>query len=416
MTGYRGVIEGFYGKPWGWQQRDELIQIMKELGLNCYMYAPKFDLNHRLKWQEPYPEKTLESFQTLCETGDRNQVKVILSLSPGLSIKESDTKRLIERFNDLADTGATSLALLMDDIPYSNADPRMQSSMAQALSESLPDVDWFFCPTAYSRWHLNTWPEATDYLKTIGDTLPESWKIFWTGETVISRTITSSHLLDIAEILGRKPVIWDNYSADDYVPAGSFFPGPFTGRDGAIQSGTNGLLLNPSDLFPSSLLNIHTMASWFSNPDTYEPIQAFSEAVTWLGTHYGNQSEQVTDSLVPNALIELLGYFYTPFEIHPHWKTRLEAFANFIRVGTTVSNPESEFVSIRDILRDEQNFQNYRSLWIELYPFVRSLLGDLDYLIAACRKRASGESVATSLPPRESRWSSPLNDLLVTFQ
>lgn len=33
-----------------------LLHRLKRWGLNCYMYAPKDELKHRLLWREPYTE------------------------------------------------------------------------------------------------------------------------------------------------------------------------------------------------------------------------------------------------------------------------------------------------------------------------------------------------------------------------
>lgn len=33
-----------------------LLHRLKHRGLNCYMYAPKDELKHRLLWREPYTE------------------------------------------------------------------------------------------------------------------------------------------------------------------------------------------------------------------------------------------------------------------------------------------------------------------------------------------------------------------------
>ena len=52
----RGVVEGFYGKPWTQEQRVDMMAFCEAHGLNAYIYAPKDDPYHREKWREPYPE------------------------------------------------------------------------------------------------------------------------------------------------------------------------------------------------------------------------------------------------------------------------------------------------------------------------------------------------------------------------
>ena len=61
----KGVIEGFYGRPWSQQQRLELLGLMQELELNTYLYCPKDDLKHRALWREPYSNNELCGLRAL---------------------------------------------------------------------------------------------------------------------------------------------------------------------------------------------------------------------------------------------------------------------------------------------------------------------------------------------------------------
>ena len=57
---YRGVVEGFYGPPWGHADRLSIIEFMGRHGMNLYVYAPKDDPYHRAQWREPYPPQEYE--------------------------------------------------------------------------------------------------------------------------------------------------------------------------------------------------------------------------------------------------------------------------------------------------------------------------------------------------------------------
>jgi len=61
----KGVIEGFYGRPWSQQQRLELLGLMQELELNTYLYCPKDDLKHRALWRECYTSDELQGLREL---------------------------------------------------------------------------------------------------------------------------------------------------------------------------------------------------------------------------------------------------------------------------------------------------------------------------------------------------------------
>jgi hyaluronoglucosaminidase len=57
----RGVIEGYYGKPWTFEQRCDLLGFMQEHGMNSYFYAAKYDAYHRERWAELYRQETWRS-------------------------------------------------------------------------------------------------------------------------------------------------------------------------------------------------------------------------------------------------------------------------------------------------------------------------------------------------------------------
>ena len=48
---YMGIVEGFYGVPWNFNIRADLLQFCGEYKLNSYIYAPKDDEYHRSKWR-----------------------------------------------------------------------------------------------------------------------------------------------------------------------------------------------------------------------------------------------------------------------------------------------------------------------------------------------------------------------------
>lgn len=394
-----GVIEGFYGRPWSESNRFQMIQQLHETGLNTYIHAPKFDLEHRWNWRHASSVNQRRHLRELCALGRSVDVSVVLSLSPGLSIDSHEETALVDRFLELAALEPGGLALLLDDIPYQRADPRFHSRLARAVQDRVPaNMDLFFCPTAYSDWHLNNWPEARSYLDIIGRELPEQWMVFWTGKTIISREIAAGDLEDVRALIRRNPVIWDNFSADDYAPAQALFPGPLSGRHPAIVPVTAGLLLNPSEVFSASRAALYSLARWIRSPSEYSETAAFEEAVAAL-----TDRDDMRD-----VLRDVLGYFYTPFGLSKTWDARFESVRSYLRDPLSETDIVKSLEAIRHRLRSEENIVRLQSIWLDLYPFTRTLLGDLDYLITACRRRAAGQPLPDCLPPRDPRWSTPL--------
>ncbi len=52
-----GVIEGFYGRPWSFDQRKDLFTCMRQFEFTVYIYAPKDDLKHRAQWRDLYTDE-----------------------------------------------------------------------------------------------------------------------------------------------------------------------------------------------------------------------------------------------------------------------------------------------------------------------------------------------------------------------
>ena len=74
----RGIVEGFYGTPWNFDIRADLLKFCGEYNLNAYIYAPKDDPYHRSKWREPYPEEKIIELKNLVNIAIENNVHFIL--------------------------------------------------------------------------------------------------------------------------------------------------------------------------------------------------------------------------------------------------------------------------------------------------------------------------------------------------
>src|SRR5512132_1013006 len=79
-----GVIEGFFGPPYSFEQRRALFLFTARAGLNTYIYAPKEDPFHRGRWRDPYPAEYLAHFQELATLGADAGVRFVYAIAPGL--------------------------------------------------------------------------------------------------------------------------------------------------------------------------------------------------------------------------------------------------------------------------------------------------------------------------------------------
>ncbi|XP_014731649.1 PREDICTED: protein O-GlcNAcase-like [Sturnus vulgaris] len=310
-----GVVEGFYGRPWSMDQRKLLFQWLQRRGLNCYMYAPKDELKHRLLWREPYTEHEAARMRSLIEAAQEQGVEFIFAISAGQDMVFSsagDRLLLQQKLRQVAAMGCRSFALLFDDIDpcMCQADRDVFPSLAQAQASVANEVYqelgqpsiFLFCPTEYCSSLCSPSPSQSCYLQTIGQELLPGIGVIWTGPKVVSQELSAVLLEEVEAVLRRCPVIWDNLYANDY-DCRRVFLGPYMGRAPGLMSRLHGLLLNPNCELQANFIPIHTLGTWFQSElgSCAPPDHAGMEEVTALGDSQGAQD----GSYSPQEALEL---------------------------------------------------------------------------------------------------------------
>ncbi|XP_056345241.1 protein O-GlcNAcase-like [Oenanthe melanoleuca] len=310
-----GVVEGFYGRPWSMDQRKLLFQWLQRRGLNCYMYAPKDELKHRLLWREPYTEHEAARMRSLIAAAQEQGVEFIFAISAGQDMVFSsagDRLLLQQKLRQVAAMGCRSFALLFDDIDpcMCQADRDVFPSLAQAQASVANEVYqelgqpciFLFCPTEYCSSLCSPSPSQSCYLQTIGQELLPGIGVIWTGPKVVSQELSAVLLEEVEAVLRRCPVIWDNLYANDY-DCRRVFLGPYMGRAPGLMSRLQGLLLNPNCELQANFIPIHTLGTWFQSElgSCAHPDQAGLEEVAALGDSQGAQD----GSYSPQEALEL---------------------------------------------------------------------------------------------------------------
>ncbi|XP_062488157.1 protein O-GlcNAcase-like isoform X2 [Pezoporus occidentalis] len=270
-----GVVEGFYGRPWSMEQRKLLFEWLRRRGLNCYMYAPKDELKHRLLWREPYTEHEAAHMRSLIEAAQEQDVQFVFAISAGQDMvfsSSGDRLLLQQKLRQVAAMGCQAFALLFDDIDpcMCQADRDAFPSLAQAQASVANEVYqelgqppvFLFCPTEYCSSLCSPSPSQSSYLLTIGRELLPGIGVIWTGPKVVSQELSAVLLEEVEGVLRRRPVIWDNLYANDY-DCRRVFLGPYTGRAPGLMARLHGLLLNPNCELQANFIPIHTLGSWF---------------------------------------------------------------------------------------------------------------------------------------------------------
>ncbi len=219
-----GIIEGFYGKLYTKRQRESLCSFASKNGYSYYIYAPKNDRSLRRAWMDDFTEeqsKKLKTFSSFCHA---HGMKFGIGISP-LGVTEDLDRKLPVLYKKI-DTAIKEfntdiIAILFDDIKlYTKDEGVKQKLIVKDIFKRLKgkEIRLIFCPTYYSFDPIldkvfGTRPE--DYFEQITEDLPSDIEIFWTGNKVLSKSITREDIENINHRFNRKVTIWDNYPVND---------------------------------------------------------------------------------------------------------------------------------------------------------------------------------------------------------
>lgn len=293
---YHGIVEGFYGAPWTHEARLETIRFMGEVGYNTFFYAPKDDPYHRSRWRDPYPAEELARFRELFNETQQAGVTLYYAISPGLSIEYSsdeDYEALIAKIDAMMEQGVRHFALFVDDVPEELAHASDQARfdnlgeahvyLINRLYADLQErgAEFILTPTTYT----TAWGDR-EYIRILGEGIPQEIPVFWTGMDVAVEQITAEEARQWGQLMDRKPLIWDNFPVNDYDPWRPYV-GPLRGRDPQLYTETRGLIANPNVEPYLSMVPLYTVADYVQDPEGYDPDASWHRALEYL---YGEEA------------------------------------------------------------------------------------------------------------------------------
>ena len=281
-----GIIEGFYGPVWNWQERQQLVRALAPHGYGFYLYAPKADAFLRRRWQEPHPPAMVAELAEFGRFCRQHGLRFGIGLSPF---------EIFNRFDDAARTALAAKLELLDRIGIDELAILFDDMRADtpALAETQVDIMHWIRERTRAR-HLSVCPSyysddpvldrvfgerPTAYLETLGRLLDRSIQVFWTGEEVCSREISPGHLKRVSDQLGRKPVLWDNYPVNDGDRMSRHLHlRAFTGRPAANSAYIAGHGINPALQPVLTAIPAITLAESYRLGTEYQYGQAFRHA------------------------------------------------------------------------------------------------------------------------------------------
>ncbi len=281
-----GLIEGYYGRPWSWEDRTATATFLAGHGYEFFLYAPKADPYLRRRWREPHPSGVAESIEAFATHCAAIGVTFGVGLSPFEIYRDFNAEAkaaLTDKLAHLDGLGVRHLAILFDD---------MRGDLPGLAAAQADILHWIgartgaerltICPTYYSDdpaldRFFGVRPPA--YLEDLGAALDPAIDVFWTGPEVCSRELRAGHLARVAAQIGRKPLLWDNYPVNDG-PRMSLFLHlrAFTGRSAAIADQIAGHAINPALQPILSQIPALTLADSYRLGEAYDYGEAFTRA------------------------------------------------------------------------------------------------------------------------------------------
>jgi len=325
-----GIIEGFYGRPWTWDERAEVMRFCHERGMTHYVYAPKSDPLHREAWRDHYDHDALDGFARLA---GENTLHVGFGISPGLSIdyhSDDDRAALTRKIDQVLGAGIRLVVLALDDIPFGGGEQGQQhAELTTFLHDHLGDrADVVLVPTEY----VGT--ASTPYLDALAKGVPGDVPIAWTGDAVVNDTITAAQALVRAASLGdRPPLVWDNYPVNDGIMTDRLHLGPLWGREQKLADRCSGYLANPMVQPMASKLPLASIAAWLRSED---PLDGWAAEAEEMGLRV---FAEACDGSVPQALVQHATEW---IDDDAGWERRSEPLTEWLKAASECAAPGLE--------------------------------------------------------------------------
>lgn len=279
---YRGVVEGFYGKPWSHQARLRQLEFYGKNKMNVYIYGPKDDPYHRTpNWRKPYPEQEAAQMKELVQAAADNNVIFYWAIHPGQDIKwnNEDRDSLLQKFEHMYQLGVRGFAVFFDDISGEGTKADKQAELLNYIDDNFIQTKHdvaplVMCPTEYNK----SWAKVEGgYLTTLGEKLNEDILVMWTGDKVVE-TIDMETLDFVNPLIRRKAFIWWNFPVSDYVQP-HLLMGEVYGNGLDIKDDISAFVSNPMEYAEASKIAIQSIADYTWNMEQYDSHASWLQAI-----------------------------------------------------------------------------------------------------------------------------------------
>lgn len=283
-----GIIEGYFGRAWNWAERMQVVNRLAPAGYSFFHYAPKIDDKLRRNWRQLHDETEMRELRRFAEHCKNRHMRSGVGLSPYGAhgdFNRMTREELRAKIVHLDTIGIDDLVILFDDMRGDYADlAERQAEIVDFATGCSKASRFFTCPSYYSDDPMldRVFGQRPDgYLETLGRLIDPAISIYWTGEEVCSREFSAGHVSRVAEQLGRKPSIWDNYPVNDGPRMSNHLHlRAFTGRTAAISPHVAHHAINPASQAILGCIPALTLPISYKQGAAYCYTSAFLNAAT----------------------------------------------------------------------------------------------------------------------------------------
>lgn len=277
----RGVVEGFYGRPWGTEGRLDLIDFMGRYKMNCFVYGPKDDPYHQGKWKERYPDDMVADFKRLLAAARKNHVKFYWAVHLGDAFKDDapaaraeEYAALWRKLDSMYDIGVRCFAVFFDD--FGNANAALHAEIVNRVKREFLDrkadcAPLIVCPNQY------VGDDKDEYSQILGEKADKDILIMWTGMGVCS-DITADATAKRAKALRRAPFVWWNWPVNDFVRCKLLMGRTY----GVEEYPYSGFVSNPMENLEASKVALFGIADMLWNRRGFDSVRNWRDGIRRL--------------------------------------------------------------------------------------------------------------------------------------
>lgn len=286
---FRGVVEGFYGRPWGTAGRLKLMKFLGQYKMNTFIYGPKDDPYHHTKWKEPYPETMAADFRKLLAEAKANYVNFYWAIHLGNAFakpeeREADYKALMAKLEAMYELGFRSFAAFFDDFGGRNAD--LHAEICNRIRDDFlakkGDCNHLIvCPNVY------TGNGDNEYCKKLGEKAKPDIEIMWTGKNVCCE-IDADYAKAITANYRRAPFVWWNWPVNDFLRSKLLMGRTY----GVAPYKYAGFVSNPMENLEASKIGLFGVADMTWNGAAFDSTSNWHQGISRLYPYATREMEK----------------------------------------------------------------------------------------------------------------------------